>query len=1505
MTTPSLNLDRDPRALDARTPLLLLPVNLETRFTDLPDGRAELWLRVYPDQLAIDAHEPELTAQEVTDGRAYWDALWRAGNPPTSLEAVKAPWRGLAARHEPPRAAWIARSMTPDNVAARPAAATPDGADPVPAPVYPVPAARDSSWEKPALAALLPDAWKVALVSGGVTSRFVGGPIRPGLAVGLTPGAGAFPAGSPVDAGMTWLVDFDEAVKAGMALKIPLEARQRAAGFEQIFVYGTRTTGRNADGGDNGQLAGAAAALGALLDGHHYSDGFALIPQGAPTNNTTDADAGYARKDPDFEQSFAIEIDRQVPLTADPTADGNVFANLLGLDPALLAHVGYADGVNARSGADMLTALWPATLGYFLKQMMAEVFPAAEIESARQYVLANALPRGPVPAFRVGRTPYGVLPVTSLRHYPAATGAPSTVGTIEPALVDFIKRLWPTWLASADAAPHMQRSGDPDKELLGLLGMDASSMTFRGREILGDDFLWNYLSLARVDPGIGDAWWTQHLARGRQLLDAFGFTSWDPRLIHTGMAGVSAPVPFPTVQAGPLSESEGLKADADLGGGAHGNYIVWLRRASIDELQAESYPGPKPTALLYKILRQALLLDYADLAATQEVAAGRLQLSQFREAELVSVPVTPSPVGTPPPPPAVSAWELLARPSTVNAQLTWAEFLVSYDPPAESPFARLTALRASLERLAVLPTAELDRLLTETLDACSHRLDVWAGAVANALLRRARAAQVTGVHLGAFGWVEDVRPATRRAAIAGAELARVRAVDQLRAARMGNATTAVAVPLEPRVDNGGFIHAPSFAQATTAAVLRNGFLVHEGTPDQGQLALDLSSARVRKALDLLDGVRQGEGLGALLGFLFEAGLHDGALDTFAQPFRDRFPLVANKLTPSSAPSEAVAASNVVDGVALRAAFAANAFPAGRSWGADLPAPGAAQTAVLALLAELDDAADALGDLSIAEAVFQIVRGNFGRAGGLMDAVSRGERPPDPDVIDTPRGGLDLTQRVALLFAGAPSRAPAWSAIAPGPRGTAEPALDAWLSQKLPDPALVTCDVAYQDGAGAHAVAVRLVDLAIGPLDCLALADAAEVPQQSELEARILFAAPLPPGSAGVSIDYRPAAPPPGAIAFPDFFFLAKSLRALVGGARPLGPQDLTVPEKNAAALGGAVDEVDLRGRATVAVGKLQTDVNALQTASAGLPGAPDPARAALMAASRYGVAGAIPITRSGPGAALAAQVTSVLATLQARLTKATELVIATATADDLTGLFSTLFGGLVVLPRLNPPEVATLQAAFAQSPALRATDAGAPARWLQQSTYVRPGVSRLEAALSLAQLLGPPGARGAAAELVLGQLPLVPGDRWLALSIDPAHPPDKGRVAFACITAGDPITATSYAGLMVDEWPERIPSTTAQSAVAFHYEEPSARAPQALLLAVCPDARPAWDDTLIEDTLQETLELAKLRTVDLDSVQQVGQILPALYFALNLRGASISTNLTVAKEVVLAAPRLS
>jgi len=108
-----------------------------------------------------------------------------------------------------------------------------------------------------------------------------------------------------------------------------------------------------------------------------------------------------------------------------------------------------------------------------------------------------------------------------------------------------------------------------------------------------------------------------------------------------------------------------------------------------------------------------------------------------------------------------------------------------------------------------------------------------------------------------------------------------------------------------------------------------------------------------------------------------------------------------------------------------------------------------------------------------------------------------------------------------------------------------------------------------------------------------------------------------------------------------------------------------------------------------------------------------------------------------------------------------------------------------------------------------------------------------------------------------------------------------------------PIDATRpLAGLMVDEWVEGVPNATETTGLTFHFNRPNARAPQAILLAVPPDDRLTWDVETLEATLLETLELAKLRLVDPSALGEVGQFLPALYFAQPSSVQTVGSDLT-------------
>jgi hypothetical protein len=131
-------------------------------------------------------------------------------------------------------------------------------------------------------------------------------------------------------------------------------------------------------------------------------------------------------------------------------------------------------------------------------------------------------------------------------------------------------------------------------------------------------------------------------------------------------------------------------------------------------------------------------------------------------------------------------------------------------------------------------------------------------------------------------------------------------------------------------------------------------------------------------------------------------------------------------------------------------------------------------------------------------------------------------------------------------------------------------------------------------------------------------------------------------------------------------------------------------------------------------------------------------------------------------------------------------------------------------------------------------------------------------------------------EFKIGQLPYDDKERWVALD----NPPRGNRLSLACMTTVKDFTKP-LAGLLVEEWVELVPNKEEVTGLTFHYDAPQPRAPQALLLAVAPDGVKKWDSTLLEQTLRETLELAKLRAVDLTALGELGQYLPAMYLDAN------------------------
>ncbi|MEZ5123775.1 MAG: hypothetical protein R2736_19755 [Solirubrobacterales bacterium] len=418
--------------------------------------------------------------------------------------------------------------------------------------------------------------------------------------------------------------------------------------------------------------------------------------------------------------------------------------------------------------------------------------------------------------------------------------------------------------------------------------------------------------------------------------------------------------------------------------------------------------------------------------------------------------------------------------------------------PGTSP--ALTELQAALATLAAQPPAVLERHLTASLDLAAHRLDAWITAIASQRLVALRAGAPTGVRVGAFGWVEGLTPRSEAPA------------------------------------SEGWIAAPSLGHATTAVVLRNGYRARrlEGEPP-GTLAVDLSSRRVRRALRLLAGVRAGRSLGALLGEHLERALHDAQLDALIEGLCGYAP----------APD-----GGAVDGLLIA-----------QRWRDAHDLPGFALDGNRALVTPLLDTLDAVGDLTLAEGVHQVVAGNPVRAGALFDALGRGEQPPpELAVTRTPRGAVH--HAVSLLVALPPhARRPSgtWPHTPDSVRAAAEPVADAWAARVLGPAHDATFAVEWRTAQGGVVARAEgtLADTGLAPLDVVY-----ESGRPGALDGWLVRAVAPPaaiPDEAAPVLAQAPLAA----------LELARTLRRVLVAARPATGTDLDADAPTAAGDAGA------------------------------------------------------------------------------------------------------------------------------------------------------------------------------------------------------------------------------------------------------------------------------------------------------------------------------------------------
>jgi hypothetical protein len=1503
---------RDPaamvQALAATHPVLLMPVAVQTRYDD---ATTRLMIRIYPDTLHGFTHDPGLTASEIEEGKRYWTQRF------ADAADAASPWTQIARVFGPSRAAYVVQATTPVNAAL----IGPDTAPQFDDAAIP----KSAKQSQQVVAQALPERFVAIGLRGGqeifrkwgtvVADQLALSPLFDPLLV-ETQDPDSF---DPFAGDRAWMVDYAAAEAAGMAITVTqadLKAgAQMSQGVERLLVLGVDWTQTPAS---------AAALVASLFDNHLHAAGLKFVAQGTPTNNTASVRAGFAANGADVAAALdPAQAAAASAAVADELASAGARLQLLlglpkeGFDAGLVPGAGLMEGASA---GHMLNALWNATLGYTLRFFWNPIdsgqtlIEDSAIEQLRAFGVRFLRASGPLSALRVGKTPYGMLPICARAYRPKANSP------IERELLEAIGWFRSHWERAVASVPTLR---DPKAESLHqVLAMQPWALSKRFWQVAGPAAVKNYPD---IEPFA--AWQGLFLTLLVQsLLGKQPFSTQAPFLATCAVRPKAHSLDaVPWVQRDPEHPRQDLPDDRPLAP----NYIATLQqllsqpaqqvRGAITAMQdADSLLAAMLAFAADEELLQSgrgLFLQHV-LARTNLSAAMKTEAGRLRPAEYVGVDVA-TPIGDQFDLGHANAVLGLKLEGTTGASASVEAFIGSHldQVVANWPeqLQNIASFRDSLAFLKDRSAGELGHAFKTTLDLYAHRLDAWIGSLATKRLDEMRESAPQGLHIGAFGVVEDLLPDSAR-------------------------------PADQSADSFGYVHAPSLQQAATAAILRSAHVANRQAA-AGAFDIDLRSHRVKRAKRLLEGVANGQSMAALLGYRFERALRDAKLSQHILELRRAFPLMPAGDKASDEAKEAIAARNVIDGARLIAEYRAKGIgPIVASTDPPLALSAGEQATIARIIDDLLDQMDSVADLLLAESVFQVSGGNMDGAGAAMQSLDKQQRPPEARVVDTPRSTRGYTQRVVVALQS--TALGPWAGVADGDLAAqVEPRLNAWLAGLLGDPGRYVfgaklMNAVLDDAQPPRIVSwtdsgvtleVGLVELGLSPLALVLGSEAQPGGGQSEVQERIGAAlaakARAQPGAVPErqAIVLQAASPQParqGLVAFESFAWL---LRRLIEKARPLRRMDMVRAEDGVetdATLNdgefAGVDLPELLQRLQAAEVPAQAAIDALAAAIGAVPLdaqgfvglAPDaPNRAALLAglqsalaqARALGWRSALPSERvaaaAGEGERVSPGDTVELAharakALHAEVTARRDAAPPPLAADGLAKqaqaalarIAAILGKAFPVLPRFTlGAYAADAAASLGDRATLLGGDDLAITGWLPKLGCVREATGLLADVLSAAEALGQVGAPQDCKVL---QFPRDATAHWGAL---PPAPQQDLRGAVAVVAHAPSALAAlapadTLAGLFVDEWSETIPAAQETTGLGFHFDAPGARPPQTMLLAVPADpSADSWTLQALIDTVNEAMALARLRAVRPQDLSGLGLVLPGIFLSNNFK----------------------
>lgn len=1495
--------------LNSENPVLFFPVRLETKYRTSDGETTTLDIRIYPDDLMVQTHEHLLTDLEFDSGKDYWNAVWIQDTIiPTNQEKIDA-WDILVKTYGKERAAWIRTQSTPTNISYIEVSGT--------TAAFPTLTTNSDSWTEQPFTRILPDRFVVVAYPkdvGGVQLDpivTVGNPIPEKVKIGVSPnfddeGIYYNPDNTiAADDATRWMIDFDidvdySAVAVGLGVKMGLmadvtgESGQLLAseGFSKIIAWGINTSLNEAD---------SKTLLEDLINNHHYTNGFSLLKQGTSTKNLANERAGYSSFEFDPENSHARECEGDLfsPVDSDKSkTDGQRLAEALGISYDTLSHIENSDGYDIRNALLSNNVLWAGGTGFYMSEMMHPVFSADDVEKARDFYTNFISGRGAIPSIRVGTQPYGILPIASNKDITWDETEPNA--DFYDRYNTFFNKVNDYWKANAVAPASSENiSETPIDDITKTLGRNALTTERYFRSGAGPELVWNSLMFDNRHTDAA-SWHEGKLSAAADTLTELGFSSEViPKILMTSFSGeeVESDVSLVAdrVSSNELEEIEGSEV----------NFINLLLNSTLDEIIDEDYAsfgiGQAPTSLMYKSLRLSLLTEYWNFAADLlQLSDEDRQLSEFfNDGTEISG-------GDPP-----EGGELTVGRNRITyfdeeypegSGETIASIINSGAYTEMDEGNKIVSVRDDLAILAGISSKELDILFNEHLDVNTHRIHSWTYGPIHQRLKYLRntlpgtsySERNTATYLGAYGWLMNVKNES--------------------------------VSSTPQANK--FMLAPSINQAITAALLRNGYDMSNNFVSSELSAVNLTSERVREALFIIDGIMKGNPLGELLGYQFEKELLNSyALAGYIDDIRHLFPFTVVTAYDSADESKRIKARGVVNGLKLIQKYQEDtsaSFGVIFSSALESALDSIQQGQILNSIKRICAIMDAVGDLAVAEGVFQIVQGNYDRAGALGDSLSNGRTPVKPDVIDTQRKGYGITNKITinmelktaedLITADVYNLDTVEKLSA---RQMADPTLDFWIRKIIGNDTIsnTICHVDYKVDGIDDNCQISLSDLNLWPIDCLFIIGGQDL--DAELRERIcrhIMTVTVSPDITDVIIDFK--FKDVGKFSIYEFQGLMKHLLKVVTNSPYLKTSDyswgLDTPDE-------LFDVDEIRNRIELQYQSYLAKKNTLVDEYTNQDDYEEWAKA-LFALAQFGL----------PHTLGHADNLTIISTDATKLNQDTEAVLEIIESkehkiDDFrTQMFDAnlsankqveaaievaklVFGSSFrVLPQYNlgNASYSIMKSIETGNPlmddAVNNDSVMAMEEWLHDAGKVRERITDMEVLSLLKECFD----TTYDLDVIPAQLPYEPIDsngydnnRWMGLEVDKSRMKD-GRLCLAINsydTFYDEVSGgNNLCGILIDEWIELIPLENHSAAVALNYNQPNSQAPQCLLLAVPSilpnESIPAtmnWKQDDIQAMLEQTLDDAIVRSADYDAIKgtPLGEFLPLTLYPVTRFGS--------------------